>query len=194
MPASISPTPLSPSPDRVAAGDKAFVPTNHLWVDGVWWSPDGRYRWTGDAWVEPPTDAEVQAEQAAERTLTARRLTRSELGYAIGAIAWGGTVALCFANVRVANHQLVAASDLLVAAAVLIPLLGGLVGCVGGFFYFRTAGDALDVAMTVVFMPVRYFLTAVFQGGWGRTGMPKLVPAPGTDPLPDDVAEDLLPH
>lgn len=50
-----SSTPVVPSPDRAAAGHQAFDPTVHRWVDGVWWSPDGRFRWDGHEWLTEPT-------------------------------------------------------------------------------------------------------------------------------------------
>lgn len=60
-----SPAPLVPSPDRAAAGDQAFDPTVHRWVDGVWWSPDGRFRWNGHEWrTEPARPQDASAEPA----------------------------------------------------------------------------------------------------------------------------------
>ena len=59
-----------PSPDRVAAGDAEFDPTQHLYVDGVWWSSDGRYRWTGDSWAAPPAEPDAVAEDDGAREST----------------------------------------------------------------------------------------------------------------------------
>ncbi len=56
--------PLRPAPDRIAAGDQAFDPNRHLWVDGEWWSADGAYKWTGADWT---LAVEVAARAAAGR-------------------------------------------------------------------------------------------------------------------------------
>jgi hypothetical protein len=58
-----SAVPLRPSPDRAAAGDQTFDPTRHLWVDSVWWSLDGYYRWTGFDWERPPSCDDVASNQ-----------------------------------------------------------------------------------------------------------------------------------
>src|SRR5579864_1747092 len=73
---SLPSAPLRPAPDRLAAGDQAFDPNRHLWVDGEWWSTDGLYRWNGADWAPA---AEVIARPAAKRQVVDEP-TRDQVG------------------------------------------------------------------------------------------------------------------